>query len=183
MLFTDNFQTLDDKRWLVHHDFSFPGNNAKYMNTHTYVDEGKLVLELNNKLKPATPKPKPGPTPEPDKCPTINYNARMYGDKCTSKDNKSNCLTCWNSCYQSWDARDPNQWNSEDAMCRCLGGQMNRDKYEYGELVPRGKNNMGDCKGCQDCRWSWPRDDPLKWKSDRLLARCMPGYLTPYDTM
>lgn len=31
------------------------------------------------------------------------------------------------------------------------------------------------------CRWSWPSDDQFKWKSDAVIARCMPQGVQPYD--
>ena len=58
----------------------------------------------------------------------------------------------------------------------------------YGELVGTKedwnngvKQYAGRCHGgCIECRWSWPKDDQLKWKSDDLMARCMPNGMQPY---
>ena len=52
--------------------------------------------------------------------------------------------------------------------------------YTYGKRSA--DEDAGLCtSSCNECRWSWPSDDPLKWKSDHLMARCMPSGVTPYD--
>merc|ERR1740129_1151148 len=84
------------------------------------------------------------------------------------------------TCYQSWPATDPNQWFSLNAHCRCLPEQADPATYSYGRLSRDEDAGLCDTN-CQECRWSWPADDPLKWKSDHLMARCMPSGVTPYD--
>jgi len=69
---------------------------------------------------------------------------------------------------------------SSTAHCRCLPDQLAADAYSYGYVAKDSK--AGTCgDSCDDCRWSWPADCPLKWKSDHLMARCMPAGMTPYD--
>jgi len=34
------------------------------------------------------------------------------------------------------------------------------------------KNTWGACDGCDNCRFSWPSSDPLRWKSAEKMCRC-----------
>ena len=114
--FMDDFKTFDENRWIARNDITFEGNSSKFMKTHAYVENGNLVLKMDKKLNPE----QPNPQPEPVKCDEPDYGALMYGDQCTSKDNKVRCQACNSSCHQSWPARDPNKWDSDKAMCNCL---------------------------------------------------------------
>lgn len=65
-------------------------------------------------------------------------------------------------------------------MCRSLPEQKDARGYTYGKLASNPK--AGDCGDfCDQCRWSWESSCPFKWKSDTLMARCMPPDETPYD--
>lgn len=72
-------------------------------------------------------------------------------------------------------------WNSYDAHCRC--------STWVGEYAPKpqdGHKGLGwgsTCSNldsqscaltpnCDNCRWSWPIDDPLKWGSSDAECRC-----------
>jgi len=105
----------------------------------------------------------------------------MYGDPCQpSKHNTDNCGSNCSQCHKSWPASDPDRWDSEQATCRCLPEQEAPDAYNYGKKAADPK--AGVCaESCLECRWSWPKDDPMKWKSDALMARCMPDGAQPYN--
>ena len=48
--------------------------------------------------------------------------------------------------------------------------------YDYGD--PCSHPNDGKCgNSCSadNCRWSWPHDDPAKWDSKDAACRCRPG--------
>ena len=98
----------------------------------------------------------------------------MYGDLCDERQDRTACSNDFSKCYKSWPAIDPNKWESTRAKCRLIVEQADLDSYTYGDLS---KNQEAgtcgtDCDG--RCRWSWPISDALKWKSDSLMARCMP---------
>ena len=87
--FVDNFDTLDENRWIARDDITFDGNSSKFKETHAYVQDGKLVLKLDKTLNP--PQPNPQPKPPVEQCEEPDYGAMMYGDLCTNKDNKARC--------------------------------------------------------------------------------------------
>jgi len=53
--FRDDFDTLDNNIWRVSHDWGFPDNSCRFMETHTYVRDGKLVLKMDHVLNDAQP--------------------------------------------------------------------------------------------------------------------------------
>ena len=87
--FVDNFDTLDENRWIARDDITFDGNSSKFKETHAYVQDGKLVLKLDKTLNP--PQPNPQPKPPVEQCEEPDYGAYMYGDLCSNKDNKARC--------------------------------------------------------------------------------------------
>ena len=50
--FRDDFNTLDRNIWRVSNDWTFPENDSVFMENHTYVEDGKLVLKLDTTLSP-----------------------------------------------------------------------------------------------------------------------------------
>ena len=47
--------------------------------------------------------------------------------------------------------------------------------YTYGQN-PADSNDLGICGDyCDDCRWSWPSDDPLAGGSPEAMFRCKPA--------
>lgn len=84
-------------------------------------------------------------------------------------------------CRWSWPADDPMLWNSYDAHCRCSTWDG-----EYAEKPEDGHKGLGwgsTCSNfdsescaltpnCDNCRWSWPIDDPLLWSSNDAECRC-----------
>jgi hypothetical protein len=49
----------------VVNDWTFPENSSTFMENHTYIEDGKLVLKLDKELGPPQPNPEPKPEPEP----------------------------------------------------------------------------------------------------------------------
>jgi len=198
--FRDDFDTLDQNIWRVSDNWSFNDNSSLFVENHTFVRDGNLILKMDKVHHPPQPNPSPSPnptptptpTPNPDVCPTpdpvtpcpsLNLDAQAfrYGDLCEEKHDRSACANSFSNCYQSWPAIDPNGWDSELAQCRTLPAQQLSTDYSYGTLTE--DQSAGSCgDNCEDrCRWSWPSSDTLKWKSDDLMARCMPQGFEPYD--
>ncbi len=74
----------------------------------------------------------------------------------------------------SWPFTDALGNQSPDAACRCLPMQRAAQGYNYS--AAQGNNNeWGICNGCDDCRWSWPLDDPLSGGSAEAMFRCKPA--------
>ena len=143
---------------------------------------------MDKYLNPPDPQPEPTPEPEPepiipDLCideVNLDYDAFAYGDPCDGRHDQSLCESSCDHCHQSWPVHDANKWSSEDAACRCMPAQGSAQDYTYGKLSH--KSDAGLCDtDCDECRWSWPTDDPLKWKSDQLMPRCMPAGVEPYE--
>jgi beta-glucanase (GH16 family) len=114
--FRDDFDTLDRNIWRVSDNWGFPDNSSKFMDTHTYVKDGKLILKLDHTLNPPQPNPPrpdpspgPEPTPNPDPptpepCPDVpdikpDAAAYRYGDKCESKHNRTTCGDDYENCH------------------------------------------------------------------------------------
>jgi len=51
--------------------------------------------------------------------------------------------------------------------------------YEYGDRC--GSSTDDYCTGCDDCDWSWPKDDPAKWDSDDAACRCRPSSYSAFS--
>ena len=68
--FRDDFDTLDRNIWRVSDNCGFPDNSSKFMENHTYVEDGKLVLKMDKAYGPPMPNPDPTPTPNPTPDPT-----------------------------------------------------------------------------------------------------------------
>lgn len=68
--FRDDFDTLDRNIWRVSDNWGFPDNSSKFMENHTYVEDGKLVLKMDKVYGPPMPNPDPTPTPNPTPDPT-----------------------------------------------------------------------------------------------------------------
>ena len=84
--------------------------------------------------------------------------------------------TC-SECRRSWPNDDPDKWNSDENKCRCMPRQRAREGYLYGKRpCKRDSLDMGLCDDCEDseCRFSWPKDDPKRWRSDEKHCRCKP---------
>lgn len=101
-----------------------------------------------------------------------DYETYKYGMRCSGNEPNTECDNCTN-CFRSWPADDPLKWDSEGAACRCLPRQRALIGYTYGQS-DCGSSDEGLCDGCDNCRWSWPSDDPLQWNSAESMCRCMP---------
>ena len=94
-----------------------------------------------------------------------------------------------NKCSWSWPKADPYQWLSPNAKFRCSEpAHTGANKYqpptlpssvanmpyvEWGEDCPN--LTLGECTkidGCAKCTWSWYKDDPQTWKSEKAMCRC-----------
>jgi len=116
--FRDDFDTLDQNIWRVSENWSFNDNSSLFVEEHTYVQDGNLILKMD-KVKgdmmpnPAPPSPNPDPSPspspnppqpEPEPCPTdgsvsLDHTARRYGNMCTEKHDLSDCSSCLTECH------------------------------------------------------------------------------------
>lgn len=105
-----------------------------------------------------------------------DYETYQYGSVCgeywLAQEDSNECDgKC--TCHRSWPADDPLMHQSPDVACRCLPKQRAPQGYTYGQN-PCINNTSGLCDGCDDCRWSWPTDDPSKWESAEAMCRCKP---------
>ena len=89
-------------------------------------------------------------------------------------------------CTLSWEKGDPATWKSEHAKCRCTevgpvklktdekpSAPFKAEALGWGEDCPTLTD--GECAAtpnCKKCTLSWPKDDPLSWKSENAKCRC-----------
>lgn len=111
-----------------------------------------------------------------------------YGGACaTLTDDDCSQVAGCNSCNWSWPTNDPQQWNSNDAMCRCKAGSDDggddSSKTEYGWGGECLTKHDDACNGCDRCKWSWSLNDPELYDGDSAMCRCQTekDIPTPYD--
>ena len=95
-----------------------------------------------------------------------------WGASCSHFDKLECGLTpnCDN-CRWSWPVDDPTKWASEEATCRCAS----EVEIRYGSECNNITDELCELKegNCNSCRWSWDREDPLKWNSESASCRCV----------
>ena len=57
--FRDDFDFLDNNIWRVSNNWTFEANSSRFMETHTYVHDGKLILKMDHELNDQQPNPIP----------------------------------------------------------------------------------------------------------------------------
>merc|ERR1711974_534137 len=62
--FRDDFDTLDYTRWRVSENWGFNDNSSLFVEEHTYVENGNLVLKMDKYKHDFMPNP-PAPSPSP----------------------------------------------------------------------------------------------------------------------
>ena len=102
----------------------------------------------------------------------------------------SNC----SSCKWSWSANDPNLWSGDSAKCRCEdggstdGGSTDGDSddsssgsnYGWGQACLTNSDDLcANVPGCDNCKWSWSKDDPDLWDGNSAMCRCQTEDLIP----
>jgi len=99
--FRDDFNTLDRSIWRVSDPWTFDDNSTLFVDEHTYVQDGNLVLKMDKYRHDPMPNPSPGPapTPDPSTCGVLDYQALRYGDKCDERHDQSKCTACLDSCH------------------------------------------------------------------------------------
>lgn len=63
--FRDDFDYLNHDIWRPSNNWTFDQNHCTFMETHTYVADGKLILKMDTTLNPEQPNPDP-PVEEPE---------------------------------------------------------------------------------------------------------------------
>jgi len=74
---------------------------------------------------------------------------------------------------KSYPFGDSLKWRSPDAACRCLPRQRAAHGYTFSSKN-HAKKNRGTCDGCEECAYSFPSDDPLRFNSAEKMFRCRP---------
>ena len=113
----------------------------------------------------------------------LDADALQFGMPCYKLIHDRSTCDCENEdCYQSWISSDPNGFKGTSGQCRCLSEAQKQPGSAYTYGLTAQWMWEGQCrKQCKECRFSWPSDDPLQWKSDSLQARCMPALSVPED--
>lgn len=103
----------------------------------------------------------------------VDETVYRYTNQCKNWMNKDNC-TADDPCFISWPADDPAKWRSDDKGCRPLPRHLYEGEFQEGRNECK-RDTMGVCGefGCVgECKWSWPIEDELKWKSPHRMCRC-----------
>ena len=103
-----------------------------------------------------------------------------FGNKCGSRADKSSCMAGEGQrCHWSWPHEDPDKNNSVEKACRTVPASFINDEnndieFKFGRRVSRRPTNGLCAYGCGDaeCKWSYHKDDPEKWKSASAMFRC-----------
>ena len=117
-----------------------------------------------------------GTDPDPPVDPDSFYEHPIYkySNECKGRRQDKSLCDSDNPCFKSWPHGDELKWKSPDAACRTLPQQRAPEGYIYNANRNCRKNTNGNCKGCGDCRNSYPHDDPAKWHSAEAMCRCKP---------
>lgn len=153
----DDFDGLNLERWRVSNNWSFDQNSTRFMNTQTYVEDGSLVLKME----------------DINSVPPVDNATYVYTNRCGASDDRSLCLDCstGQACQMSYPFGDKQKTRSPDAACRCLPRQRAPHGYTF-ETRNKKQVQNGTCDGCKDCAASYPKDDPTMFKSAETMLRC-----------
>ena len=99
-----------------------------------------------------------------------------WGNKCRGlQDQECSKHKDCSVCRYSWPKNDGRKWKSPQAACRCKANKDTFKKHDlhWGNKCKRSTDqDCGKVKNCSVCRWSWPKWDGAKWKSQDALCRC-----------
>ena len=108
----------------------------------------------------------------------LDWNKYIYGEFCDEDDQQFEANECeehTGECRWSYPSHDEDEWDSDDVACRTLPKQRAPEGYAFDEEACDDDDpaHCGDCDRDQ-CKWSWPREDPFASESKEAFCRCQP---------
>jgi len=172
----DEFNTLNLDRWRPSRGWSFKNNSSLFVEPNTYVENGNLVLKMEKSGDKEEPidDDKEEPIDDDKEEPIYDDTLYYFSYKCSDKQDQSLCADCsvGQACHRSYPFGDELKMKSPDEACRCLPRQRAPHGYHFATKTRSDKVDRGTCYGCPDCAYSYPKDDPARYKSAEKMLRC-----------